>query len=111
MKWLRRLLPKNPTPQAMQVSHAILQLEELESRDTPSGTPSAVASPNTSSVSYQAVDIAGQGVFLYSSATGTWQNITQNQATNLSVDAKGDVAGEFPGYFGVWLYTNSTSRY
>jgi len=109
MKWLRRLLPKNPTPQSARSTRAILQLEVLESRDTPSVAPVGMASPHTASVSYQAIDIPGQGVFLYSSATGMWQNITQSQATSLSVDANGDVVGEFPNYFGVWLYTNSAT--
>jgi hypothetical protein len=45
----------------------------------------------------------GQGVWQYDNATGAWTQLTGANASLLTTDSLGDVAGVFPGA-GVWLY-------
>jgi len=59
---------------------------------------------------YAVADFPSVGVSLYSSVSG-WKTLTASHATSLSVDANGDVVGEFPNYFGVWLYQNATATW
>jgi hypothetical protein len=63
-------------------------LEALERLDVPS---------------YLAAEFPGQGVWLYNSAGGSWQQMTAANASQVAADSAGDVVAEIPGQ-GVWLY-------
>ena len=65
-------------------------LEVLEDRDVPSTL---------------AAEFPGHGVWSY--ASGTWQQLTTNNASQVAADAGGDVVAEFPGQ-GVWLFSGGT---
>jgi hypothetical protein len=64
-------------------------LEVLEDRDVPS---------------YLAAEFPGQGVWRYESTSGTWTELTTNNASQVAADTNGDVVAAFPGQ-GVWLCT------
>ncbi|HJZ55154.1 MAG TPA: hypothetical protein VKE74_09360, partial [Gemmataceae bacterium] len=54
-----------------------------------------------------AMEVPGQGVFVYNTANGTWQHPTTTNASELDIDEAGEVAMEIPNQ-GVYLYdTNS----
>jgi hypothetical protein len=59
---------------------------------------------------YAVAEIPSQGVSLYSSSIG-WKTISGATATSLASDANGDVVGEFPNFYGVWIYQTSTNSW
>ena len=60
------------------------------------------ASTSGAPATFEVVDISGQGVWLYEQGTG-WRQLTSVDATQVAVDANGDVVAEFAGY-GVLRY-------
>ncbi len=73
------------------------------------GSTSAAAAETVEApppATYVVSEIPGYGVWRYDSATG-WQQLTPADASQVAVDARGDVVAEFSGY-GVWRYEDST---
>jgi len=91
----------NPATQTS-ATNALFQVVLVPNQSPPPPPP-----PPPPAATYAVADIPTEGVYRYSTATG-WQLLTRAQATSLSVDANGDVVGEFPNYFGVWLYTDAS---
>jgi hypothetical protein len=53
------------------------------------------------------VGVFGSGVYRWEDATG-WQLLSTATATSVSIDAAGDVVGEFPYLGGVWRFEDAT---
>jgi hypothetical protein len=57
-------------------------------------------------VTYEAAEFSGAGVWRFNSATG-WHQLTTADASAIDADANGDVAASIPGY-GLWRFEDAT---
>ena len=65
----------------------------------------SVVPVGSAAATFEVADFSGEGVWRYSASTG-WQSLHTADASQVAVDARGDVVGEFPGY-GVWRYEDA----